>query len=109
MHACLCVCACVRACVRGRQVCDKPKECLRRRLWLSGNRLYFVWFSLCSRLLFSLLIRMCIFCGEKNESFTEEMLDVHYWKSCPMLKRCDHCAQVITTAMVPKMPKIVRK
>lgn len=39
--------------------------------------------------------RMCIFCGEQNESFTEEMLDVHYWKSCPMLKRCDHCAQVI--------------
>lgn len=39
--------------------------------------------------------RMCIFCGEKNESFTEEMLDMHYWKSCPMLKRCDHCAQVI--------------
>ncbi|KAJ7394457.1 hypothetical protein OS493_000268 [Desmophyllum pertusum] len=38
--------------------------------------------------------RMCIFCGEKNESFTEEMLDIHYWKSCPMLKRCDHCAQV---------------
>lgn len=38
--------------------------------------------------------RMCIFCGEKNESFTEEMLDMHYWKSCPMLKRCDHCAQV---------------
>jgi len=38
--------------------------------------------------------RMCIFCGEKNESFTEEMLDMHYWKSCPMLRRCDHCAQV---------------
>lgn len=39
--------------------------------------------------------RMCIFCGETNQSFTEEMLDMHYWKSCPMLKRCDHCAQVI--------------
>lgn len=39
--------------------------------------------------------RMCIFCGEKNEAFTEEMLDMHYWKSCPMLKRCDYCAQVI--------------
>ncbi|KAK2557626.1 Centrosomal protein of 104 kDa [Acropora cervicornis] len=37
--------------------------------------------------------RMCIFCGEKNETFTEEMLDMHYWKSCPMLKRCDYCAQ----------------
>lgn len=39
--------------------------------------------------------RMCIFCGEKNETFTEEMLDMHYWKSCPMLKRCDYCAQVV--------------
>lgn len=39
--------------------------------------------------------RMCIFCGEQNPSFTEEMLDLHYWKSCPMLKRCDHCAQVV--------------
>ena len=38
---------------------------------------------------------MCIFCGEKNETFTEEMLDMHYWKSCPMLKRCDYCAQVM--------------
>lgn len=42
-----------------------------------------------------LFSRMCIFCGEKNETFTEEMLDMHYWKSCPMLKRCDHCAQVL--------------
>ncbi|KXJ17222.1 Centrosomal protein of 104 kDa [Exaiptasia diaphana] len=39
--------------------------------------------------------RMCIFCGEKNQSFTEEVLDLHYWKSCPMLKRCDHCSQVV--------------
>ena len=42
-----------------------------------------------------LFCRMCIFCGEKNETFTEEMLDMHYWKSCPMLKRCDYCAQVM--------------
>lgn len=39
--------------------------------------------------------RKCIFCGEKNESFTEEMLDIHYWKACPMLKRCSKCSQVI--------------
>ncbi|XP_031562247.1 centrosomal protein of 104 kDa-like [Actinia tenebrosa] len=39
--------------------------------------------------------RMCIFCGEQNETFTEEMLDLHYWKNCPMLKRCDHCSQVV--------------
>ncbi|KAK3743942.1 hypothetical protein QZH41_020283, partial [Actinostola sp. cb2023] len=40
-------------------------------------------------------LRMCIFCGQKNQSFTEEALDLHYWKSCPMLKRCDHCSQVV--------------
>ena len=37
---------------------------------------------------------MCIFCGTKDETFTEEMLDTHYWKSCPMLKRCTKCSQV---------------
>ncbi|XP_028393886.1 centrosomal protein of 104 kDa-like [Dendronephthya gigantea] len=39
--------------------------------------------------------RMCIFCGIKDETFTEEVLDTHYWKSCPMLKRCPKCSQVI--------------
>ena len=39
--------------------------------------------------------RMCIFCGMKDETFTEEVLDTHYWKSCPMLKRCLKCSQVI--------------
>ncbi|EDO38444.1 predicted protein [Nematostella vectensis] len=39
--------------------------------------------------------KMCIFCGEQNESFTEDMLDLHYWKSCPMLNRCEHCSQVV--------------
>jgi hypothetical protein len=37
---------------------------------------------------------LCIFCGERNESFTEEGLDLHYWKHCLMLTRCDHCRQV---------------
>lgn len=37
---------------------------------------------------------ICIFCGERNESFTEEGLDLHYWKHCPMLKRCTNCKQV---------------
>lgn len=39
--------------------------------------------------------RTCIFCNEHNEDFTEEGLDMHYWKSCPMLKRCTHCKQVV--------------
>ncbi|XP_078696734.1 centrosomal protein of 104 kDa-like isoform X3 [Branchiostoma floridae x Branchiostoma belcheri] len=46
----------------------------------------------------SLMENMCIFCGERNESFTEEGLDLHYWKSCPMLRRCQHCKQVVEIA-----------
>ncbi|PVD36984.1 hypothetical protein C0Q70_03977 [Pomacea canaliculata] len=42
--------------------------------------------------------RICIFCGERNEAFTEEGLDIHYWKSCPMLKRCANCKQVVEIA-----------
>lgn len=37
---------------------------------------------------------LCIFCGERDESFTDEGLDLHYWKHCPMLTRCEHCRQV---------------
>ncbi|KPP69512.1 centrosomal protein of 104 kDa-like, partial [Scleropages formosus] len=37
---------------------------------------------------------LCIFCGERDDSFTDEGLDLHYWKHCPMLLRCDHCKQV---------------
>uniref|UniRef100_A0A669QTP3 Centrosomal protein of 104 kDa n=1 Tax=Phasianus colchicus TaxID=9054 RepID=A0A669QTP3_PHACC len=43
-------------------------------------------------------ILLCIFCGERNESFTEEGLDLHYWKRCPMLTRCEHCKQVVEIA-----------
>ncbi|KAM3922310.1 centrosomal protein of 104 kDa [Leptodactylus fuscus] len=44
------------------------------------------------------LDNLCIFCGERDESFTEEGLDLHYWKQCPMLKRCEHCKQVVEIA-----------
>ncbi|XP_012589972.1 PREDICTED: centrosomal protein of 104 kDa [Condylura cristata] len=40
------------------------------------------------------LDNLCIFCGERSEAFTEEGLDLHYWKHCLMLTRCDHCRQV---------------
>ncbi|XP_064642037.1 centrosomal protein of 104 kDa-like isoform X2 [Lineus longissimus] len=41
----------------------------------------------------------CIFCGEKNSDFKgEENLDLHYWKHCPMLKRCANCKQVVEIA-----------
>ncbi|XP_077007634.1 centrosomal protein of 104 kDa isoform X2 [Tamandua tetradactyla] len=33
------------------------------------------------------LDNLCIFCGERSESFTEEGLDLHYWKHCLMLAR----------------------
>ncbi|NWV09355.1 CE104 protein, partial [Ptilonorhynchus violaceus] len=44
------------------------------------------------------LDNLCIFCGERDESFTEEGLDLHYWKHCPMLTRCEHCKQVLEIA-----------
>ncbi|XP_033763312.1 centrosomal protein of 104 kDa-like isoform X1 [Pecten maximus] len=41
---------------------------------------------------------ICIFCEEQNPSFTEDGLDLHYWKHCPMLKRCTNCKQVVEIA-----------
>ena len=37
---------------------------------------------------------LCIFCGKRDEAFTEDQLDLHYWKHCPMLRRCEECRQV---------------
>ncbi|XP_053777119.1 centrosomal protein of 104 kDa isoform X2 [Desmodus rotundus] len=44
------------------------------------------------------LDNLCIFCGERSEAFTEEGLDLHYWKHCLMLTRCGHCRQVVEIA-----------
>ncbi|XP_019718495.1 centrosomal protein of 104 kDa isoform X2 [Hippocampus comes] len=41
------------------------------------------------------LDNLCIFCGKTDGSFTEDGLDLHYWKHCPMLRRCDECRQVV--------------
>ncbi|KAK1801111.1 hypothetical protein P4O66_022819, partial [Electrophorus voltai] len=41
---------------------------------------------------------LCIFCGKRAKSFTEEGLDLHYWKYCPMLYRCLRCKQVVEIA-----------
>ncbi|XP_064028296.1 centrosomal protein of 104 kDa isoform X3 [Pogoniulus pusillus] len=46
----------------------------------------------------SYLDNLCIFCGERDESFTEDGLDLHYWKHCPMLTRCEHCKQTVEIA-----------
>ncbi|XP_038061294.1 centrosomal protein of 104 kDa-like isoform X2 [Patiria miniata] len=39
--------------------------------------------------------KQCIFCGEEDKSFKDEGLDMHYWKYCPVLKRCNSCKQVV--------------
>ncbi|XP_054637674.1 centrosomal protein of 104 kDa-like isoform X1 [Dunckerocampus dactyliophorus] len=44
------------------------------------------------------LDKLCIFCGKTDDSFTEDVLDLHYWKHCPMLRRCDECRQVVEIA-----------
>jgi len=38
---------------------------------------------------------VCQFCGLRDESFTSEGLDLHYWKDCSMLTQCAQCQQVI--------------
>ena len=35
-----------------------------------------------------------MFCGEVNEKFVKNGFEMHYWKSCPMLKQCSECKQV---------------
>jgi centrosomal protein CEP104 len=35
-----------------------------------------------------------MFCGEVNEKFIKQGFEMHYWKSCPMLKQCNDCKQV---------------
>ncbi|KAJ3070955.1 hypothetical protein HDU98_006027 [Podochytrium sp. JEL0797] len=49
--------------------------------------------------------RTCIFCNEKNAAFTDENLDIHYWRDCPMLCACPLCHLIVeiptlTTHMV---------
>ncbi|GIY01722.1 centrosomal protein of 104 kDa [Caerostris extrusa] len=38
-------------------------------------------------------MKTCIFCEEKNDKLTPEVLDEHYDKECPMLIRCTNCKQ----------------
>ncbi|NXG06662.1 CE104 protein, partial [Sakesphorus luctuosus] len=48
------------------------------------------------------LDNLCVFCGERDESFTEEGLDLHYWKHCPMLTQCEHCKQMVEISSLTK-------
>lgn len=52
------------------------------------------WLAVLTDIFTYTVCRTCIFCNEQDDSFTEEGLDLHYWKSCPMLKRCVNCKQV---------------
>jgi len=40
----------------------------------------------------------CQFCGLEDPTFTDETLDLHYWKDCTMLTSCKQCEQVIEIA-----------
>jgi hypothetical protein len=38
---------------------------------------------------------ICQFCGRDDPSFTDENLDLHFWRDCPMLMTCTMCDQVV--------------
>lgn len=40
----------------------------------------------------------CMFCGAGDRTWTEDTLDMHYWKDCPLLAPCPACAQVLEVA-----------
>ena len=37
----------------------------------------------------------CQFCNRYDPNFTDDLLDMHYWKECPVLTSCRHCGQVV--------------
>ncbi|KAG0291189.1 hypothetical protein BGZ96_005412 [Linnemannia gamsii] len=39
--------------------------------------------------------RMCVFCDERSDSFTDEGLVKHYWGDCVMLANCPFCKIII--------------
>lgn len=41
-----------------------------------------------------LKLNRCTFCKEET-TFSEEELNIHYWKYCPLLMRCENCSEVI--------------
>lgn len=42
--------------------------------------------------------KRCVFCGKTDPAFTEDLLDKHFWKDCPMLSICSECGQVVEIA-----------
>lgn len=44
-------------------------------------------------------VKTCDFCGAVSESFSsDEGLNSHYWRACPLLTRCNECQQVVEIA-----------
>ncbi|ORY36822.1 hypothetical protein BCR33DRAFT_789990 [Rhizoclosmatium globosum] len=62
---------------------QKRKDSDKIKLTLTEERLANAW------------NRTCIFCGEKNPDFTDEQLDIHYWRDCPMLCPCPLCHLIV--------------
>jgi centrosomal protein CEP104 len=44
----------------------------------------------------------CMFCGKSETNWTEDLLDLHYWKECPLLSPCPACAQIVEIAGLPE-------
>lgn len=44
----------------------------------------------------------CMFCGASDKTWNEDALDLHFWKSCPLLTPCPACAQVVEIAGLPE-------
>lgn len=44
----------------------------------------------------------CMFCGFQNKAWSENDLDLHYWKDCPLLISCPSCAQIVEIAGLPE-------
>ena len=45
---------------------------------------------------------VCMFCGETDPTWTEDALDLHYWKDCALLSACPACAQMVEIAGQPE-------
>ncbi|XP_034248897.1 centrosomal protein of 104 kDa [Thrips palmi] len=44
-------------------------------------------------------VKSCDFCGAVSETFSsDEGLNSHYWRACPLLTRCNECQQVVEIA-----------
>lgn len=45
---------------------------------------------------------VCMFCGASDPKWNEDALDLHFWKTCPLLVPCPACSQVVEIAGLPE-------